>query len=107
MRTFLLVSLVSMLSGCANVCDRLASPADKKGTCTGVTTTPVTKATCDANVSKCSADELKALTAFLDCYDALSACTAGKENEFAASMLACAAKSSSVSATCNAALFSN
>lgn len=108
MRTSLLVALValvSMVSGCASVCDRLASPADKKGTCTNVTTNAVTKSTCDANVSKCTADDLKAVNAFLDCYDALPVCASGKELEFAASMLTCASKTSSVSAACNAALF--
>jgi hypothetical protein len=107
MRIVSVVALVTMLSSCANLCDRLASPASKQGSCTNGSITPANKTSCDANASRCTADELKALTAYLDCYDAMPTCVVGKESDYASSLLACAAKSSSISAACNAALFSN
>lgn len=93
-----------LLTGCGpSTCDRAeaASTAlqQKKGNC-DVTVTSASGATCEANVSNCSADDQEKLVAMFDCIEDLPVCQAGNEAGWFASLGACSSHLENVSENC-------
>lgn len=97
-----------LLSGCGpSTCDRAEQAGEalqeKKGSCNAtVTTAP--RATCDANISNCSADDQEKLVAMFDCMENVPACEAGKEFDWLGSIAACSSHTEGVSETCRRAI---
>jgi hypothetical protein len=88
-----------------DLCDRLANPPDKQGTCgplaVNIKIYDATK--CDTAMASCSAADQKALTAIADCYAAVPACEIGKEVTFTSRAFACTTVAT-VSSSCQMAL---
>jgi hypothetical protein len=94
-----LAAMVALSSSCGgSYCDRYKAATDKffgaKTECKSANAAgsiAVSKAslTCKADVSKCSADDLKVLDAFVSCVNSASPCTDGKEDAAISAFLAC------------------
>jgi hypothetical protein len=89
----------------AAICERLANPPDKHGTCGPlvVNITIYDEAKCNTAMADCSANDEKALTAFTDCYAAVPPCELGHEVTFTSKAFACVAVAT-VSSACQMAL---
>lgn len=94
-----------LLAGCGSLCDRAEASAhaftDKAMPC-GATSPNARfdRLACEASLGACSAADVKALTAYLDCLDALPACDPAKSAEFSAAVLDCASPMTGLSAGC-------
>ena len=91
-------------TGCGpSVCDRSDSVNQnletKKGDC-DITLTPGSRAVCDANIGKCTADDQDKINAQLDCMENVSTCEKGNELAWAGELAACAKKAEGISADC-------
>jgi hypothetical protein len=100
-----------------SVCDRMATTStsldDKAKGCSssdgGVTisASKFNKATCEANVANCTADDQKILNTQMDCMGKIAACTTGNELAYAGSLLSCSTDASKISTACSAAFSGN
>jgi len=87
-----LASAVALaLSGC-NLCDRYAnfeaSFQERHKAC-GDSTSSFDKATCNANLSKCSAADQEKVNKYLDCMEKIPACTSNTRLSFLEATLNC------------------
>lgn len=92
-------------SGCgSSVCDRYESVnktmQSKVGDCENVTIKSAPRAVCDANISKCTADDEKKINDQLDCMEQMSTCQKGSEGDWFGEAAACAQKVQGVSEDC-------
>lgn len=102
---FAAVSLA--LTGCGgSLCEKAADSVDtfnEKAKPCGVSVDPITDAqikTCEANESKCTDADKKALDKYVDCIADLDKCSPGSENTFASAVQACTAYVANVSDAC-------
>lgn len=95
------------LTACGGLCDRAGSSAQhleeayKPCDSTGASKSKFDRAYCDANLSKCTSDDQKKLTAYFDCGDKLAACEKGKEDAFTKATLECLAKLNGLGDDCS------
>lgn len=94
-----------LFSGCGSLCDRAESSAksfaEKAMPCGATSPSPrFDRTACEASLGACSPADLTALSAYLDCLDALPACDPAKSADFSAAVLECAAPMSRLSPGC-------
>jgi hypothetical protein len=88
-------------SPCSHIASASAGLQSKASGCSGVTLTTQSSATCEANISKCSAADQDAIDRAATCMDGVGQCVAGQELTWAGQLAQCAPQ---VSAACQAAL---
>lgn len=86
---------------CAKSDEAVKALADKSASCSGVTLPSIKgKSVCDTAVQNCSETEKTILSEEMDCISSLSACVAGKEQEFGTRLFLCVATTSQLSDSC-------
>jgi hypothetical protein len=73
---------------------------DKQGTCAGGNSSTETLEQCEQRLEKCTSDDTKKLHSFLDCYEDVPACEAGKEEEHGKAFVGCAGRLQGISQAC-------
>lgn len=94
-----------LLAGCGSLCDRAEATATSftnKAMPCGATNPNARfdRMACEASMNACSSADVQALSAYLDCLDALPACEPGKSADFSAAVLDCAAPMTALSDGC-------
>ncbi len=103
--TLFAAALLALAACGGSPCSHLASASEslksKAAACSSVTVTANSAATCEANLSKCSAADQAAIDKAAGCMDGVGTCVSGQELAWFGQLAACAPQ---VSADCQAAL---
>lgn len=115
-RVVISVVATVLLGGCGmTFCERLQAANDRfyagKPSCgytegATISVSPTgSKATCEANIGNCTADDQRTLNSYVDCLASAQACTAGNEKQATTAAIGCASKlisgsGSALSAAC-------
>jgi hypothetical protein len=105
MRTALLIASLPCLAGCGTVCDEVAaaqnSLATKGQPCNNSnSTTTYDSAKCNAGLSKCSADDMKAMATYAQCLDQQPVCNPSTSLSWSLAVVGCAQALGGVSLSC-------
>ena len=106
MKVMLATFVMAVMAGCGSVCDGAVAAergANQKGSgCGAQNITVHDAAKCNANVGKCSTDDLDQLSNYASCLNALPTCTSSNSVQFQISRGACWLQAaSSISPTCS------